>query len=369
MSQDALEMGTFTEKSQYPCNDQQPMLRTIAFDVTRGCNCRCVYCRNTSVSWPNSDENLAAISCFFHHFREIGVSNIFLTGGEFFTHPSYAEILRYASDEGLNVFVITNGIRLAELDCTSISRQLNGLCVSIHASTSDLYAKIMGIDDGNILHNICQSLGRLSSEGTPITLFFSPLPYNVHELERTVNLLLSYGVDITRVNVNRILPITPNAKGSDLPCLRDEQVVALIEQAKRIRARYRIVVQFEGYPLCYLAGILGLQREDPSLWEMVAPCEFGFTALALDINGYPKLCPCTETTVSDEPVTDLMGVWTANSSILLKRSGEWLPVECTVCPVIDKCRGGCPFAFDGRSINGDPLLHKMVNQVKSVASR
>ncbi len=130
----------------------------------------------------------------------------------------------------------------------------------------------------------------------------------------------------------------------------------LVEQAANLKNRYGIPVQFEGYPLCCLARVTGLDRKDSFLRESVARCEFGSLAIAIDYEGRPKLCPCMEQPLADVSEIDLAQLWACNDSVVSRRNGHWQPPECGTCSVRDECHGGCPFALNGMVASSDPLM-------------
>lgn len=90
--------------------DGTPLLRLIAWEVTRSCNLACKHCRAEAHMDPypgefSTDEAKALIDTF----PETGDPIIIFTGGEPLMRPDIFELVAYARDKGLRCVMAPNG--------------------------------------------------------------------------------------------------------------------------------------------------------------------------------------------------------------------------------------------------------------------
>jgi len=87
----------------------------IAFiETTNHCNLRCKHCYAWSGKKRDKELSTERILKLIDEFAEMGVLQVFLTGGEFFSHPDALEILKYARTKPFTTQVFTNGILITE---------------------------------------------------------------------------------------------------------------------------------------------------------------------------------------------------------------------------------------------------------------
>ena len=89
----------------------------IAFlEVTNLCNLACKHCyahSSPQAKRPN-ELSLAEIKALLDEWDESGVLQVFLTGGEVFTHPDAVEIIRYARSKRFLTQIFSNGLLITE---------------------------------------------------------------------------------------------------------------------------------------------------------------------------------------------------------------------------------------------------------------
>ncbi len=123
--------------------------RLIAFEVTRGCNLKCVHCRASAQDCLDPLE-LTTQECkvFLGQVREVGSPIVILTGGEPLLRKDIFEIAEYGHGLGLKMVMATNGTLLSpeivsRLKAVGIKR----VSVSIDghdAKTHDGFRKVEG---------------------------------------------------------------------------------------------------------------------------------------------------------------------------------------------------------------------------------
>lgn len=88
-------------------------LTKLQIEITNQCNLKCRYCFNESE--PHSDVSLSfsQLDSLLREADELGVITIDFSGGEFFFHPHWRELLNVTRELGLQVSIHTNGTPLS----------------------------------------------------------------------------------------------------------------------------------------------------------------------------------------------------------------------------------------------------------------
>jgi|GEM_PF-2030975 len=321
------------------------------YDVSNPCNYRCNYCRNDWSTESNiKHSELKDIKKIIDKIVERGFKTISYTGGEFFLIPFWKDILMYASEKGLSNQVITNASLIEEKDIEFLERHLKRISVSFHSADKKQYNKIMGITDSGLFNKVLKNLKLIGESCMDLGIFFSPLWENYMSFFQTIKILKDKGIQITDVNLNRILPVG-KAEGFLKKPLGYFEHALLIQQLVQINNELGINAYGEAYPLCFLNNVI----ENEEIIEKVnRSCIIGRKALALDSNGNIKLCPCAEKRVGAS-ILDTAEVLDKNKCIEEFTEGRWRSEYCKNCSYWENCLGGC-HASRGEMFSDDSLI-------------
>jgi MoaA/NifB/PqqE/SkfB family radical SAM enzyme len=121
----------------------------VRIDLDTGCNYRCIYCQNRSVSDGRSthfplDDFLRILPILQKSCWSVYLS----CGGEPTLHPKFDEIMRKHVPQILSktdVFLVTNGFRLNQNVCEAIVESgITRVNISVDTVDADLYGKLCG---------------------------------------------------------------------------------------------------------------------------------------------------------------------------------------------------------------------------------
>src|SRR6202140_1557090 len=95
--------------------------RLIFWELTKGCNLRCIHCRAsaTELSSP-SDLSTVAAKAIINQIAEVSKPILVLSGGEPLFRSDIFELARYGTDKGLRVALATNGTLVSK----DVARQI-----------------------------------------------------------------------------------------------------------------------------------------------------------------------------------------------------------------------------------------------------
>ncbi|MEX0139609.1 radical SAM protein [Massilia sp. LMS1-1-1.1] len=87
----------------------------IAFiETTNLCNLKCSHCYAWSGERRESEMPTERILRLLDEFAELGVLQVFLTGGELFAHPDAVKIIQYARTKPFSTQIFSNGLLITE---------------------------------------------------------------------------------------------------------------------------------------------------------------------------------------------------------------------------------------------------------------
>ena len=129
--------------------DGSPIMRLVAWEVTRSCNLACKHCRAEAHSAPYPGEcDTEAAKKFIDTLPDVGSPIIIFTGGEPLLRKDIFELAAYARDKGLRSVMAPNGTlitkenaaRMAESGIQRCSISLDGADAAHH----DLFRGVPG---------------------------------------------------------------------------------------------------------------------------------------------------------------------------------------------------------------------------------
>ena len=123
----------------------------IAFiEITNFCNLTCKHCYAFSGPKDKREDELTReeILDLLDQFEELGVLQVFLTGGEVFAHPNAVEIINYAKTKSFTTQIFTNGTLIKERHLSKIPE---GTSFLVSFDTADPVKTVRGGMDYPIL--------------------------------------------------------------------------------------------------------------------------------------------------------------------------------------------------------------------------
>ncbi len=114
----------------------------IAFiETTNLCNLRCKHCYAFSGRRRPNEISTSAIYSLLDQFADVGVLQVFLTGGEVFAHPDAVHIIQHARSKPFSTQIFTNGLLITE---DRLAQLPSGTSFFISFDTADPVRTIRG---------------------------------------------------------------------------------------------------------------------------------------------------------------------------------------------------------------------------------
>jgi AdoMet-dependent heme synthase len=169
--------------------------RLIFWELTKGCNLRCIHCRAsaTELSSP-SDLSTQAARDIIDEIAAVSAPILVLSGGEPLFRSDIFQLARYATDKGLRVALATNGTLVTKQVARKIvDSGVRRVAISLDgadAPTHDTFRGIPGAFDAAITGFL-----NLKELGMSVQINTTIARHNAHQLPQVLELAKSLGAD------------------------------------------------------------------------------------------------------------------------------------------------------------------------------
>ena len=176
-------------------NSKEHKPRLIFWEVTKGCNLRCIHCRATATELASPQDlptsrSLDIISQIANYSNAILV----LSGGEPLYRPDIFQLAKYGTDRGLRVALATNGTLVTkEIARKVVDSGVKRVSISLdgsNAKTHDTFRGIPGAFDAALY-----GFRNLKELGMPVQINMTIARHNAEELPAVLEMCRSIGAD------------------------------------------------------------------------------------------------------------------------------------------------------------------------------
>lgn len=169
--------------------------RLVFWEVTKGCNLRCIHCRATAteLSSPTDLPTEKALK-IIDQIADAANPILVLSGGEPLYRSDIFQLARYATEKGLRVALATNGTLVTrEVARMIVDAGVKRVSISLdgaEADTHDTFRGIPGAFDAAV-----QGLRNLKALGMSVQINMTIAKHNAHQLPAVLELARRLGAD------------------------------------------------------------------------------------------------------------------------------------------------------------------------------
>ncbi len=354
--QEMIEIGLYKKNFELSkVKEDKDMLSApfrIFYDISYGCNLRCIHCFTDSGEKKESELTLEEKYDFVNQCVELGVGRISIAGGEPLCCPDLYPFLEYCKLKNLSVSITTNGTLLTNEIIEKLnSYSLKTITVSLDGASKNSCDFVRGNGSYSLvmkgLNNISKYYKGKYSIKTTI------MKSNINEIEELIKLAIEFNCPSIKFNcVREDGRAELNSNGL---ILTREEYINTIKEIENMKKLYKDSISIKAplNPFC--------MEEYNYISELGFGCFAGKESICVDPMGNVR--PCTH--FSDEFICgnikseNLTDIW-YNNSILNEFRTLLGNEECNNCGYYNKCRGGCRYrAFSSGDLNGvDPYCYK-----------
>lgn len=174
-------------------NQNKP--RLIFWELTKGCNLRCVHCRASATELSSPDDlSTQAAKAIIDQIAEVSSPILVLSGGEPLFRRDIFELARYGTDRGLRVALATNGTLVTkEVARKIVDAGVKRVAISLDgadAATHDKFRNIPGAFDAALA-----GFRNLKELGMSVQINTTIARHNAHQLPQVLALAKLIGAD------------------------------------------------------------------------------------------------------------------------------------------------------------------------------
>lgn len=188
-------MTSTNGNGQHPHQAGENKARLVFWEVTKGCNLRCIHCRATATEL-SSPTDLATRTALGIIDQIAAAANpiLVLSGGEPLYRSDIFQLARYATGKGLRVALATNGTLVtkdvARMIVDSGVRRVSISLDGADATTHDSFRGIPGAFEAAV-----RGLRNLKALGMSVQINMTIARHNAHQLPDVLQLARNLGAD------------------------------------------------------------------------------------------------------------------------------------------------------------------------------
>lgn len=319
--------------------------REVLIEITYECPLKCKHCSSyNNFSSPEDKLTGMEIDKIIDDLIELGVELVEISGGEPLCHPHVYNMIRYAKEKELKVYLYTSGVikhseSIGPIN-GSIAEKLNDLrvdkiCVNMQGADPRVHDSITGVVGSfNYLRNSVRSL---LENNLYVAAHFVPMKPNLKQFESVIDYASKIG--IREVGVLRFVAQGRGRVNKKSLALSRSQTAQFMEVLNTQRKRTDVKVRL-GVPIdfCFLLE----ESQDP------IACTAGINKCAIMANGTVIPCPAykelPDYVAGNIRCSSLKELW--NESKVFERFRDFnyskLKGLCSKCPYVYSCKGRCP---------------------------
>src|ERR1035437_1892093 len=188
-------MASLNGNGQHSNQVKQNKPRLIFWELTKGCNLRCIHCRATATELSSpSDLSTQAARDIIDQIVTVSTPILVLSGGEPLFRSDIFQLARYGTDKGLRVALATNGTlvtkHVARMIVDSGVRRVAISLDGADALTHDTFRGIPGAFDAAIA-----GFRNLKNLGMSVQINTTIARHNAHQLPQVLELAKALGAD------------------------------------------------------------------------------------------------------------------------------------------------------------------------------
>jgi radical SAM protein with 4Fe4S-binding SPASM domain len=323
-----------------------PILSEVA--ITYRCNLRCKFCYagcNCTRNPVGDDREMTTgevkqVLRKIYHDAE--VPSVSFTGGEATLRPDLAELVRYASDLGLRVNLITNGTRISEQYAVELAEHgLDSAQVSLEGVTPETHDAITTVKHS--FHRAVAAVLHLSAAGVHVHTNTTINRDNLHEC-RSMPRFVSGELQCDKFSMNLVIPSGTAALNQRLAVRYSELGPILLDIISESRRHDVEFMWYSPTPMCLFNPIVhGLGNKGCSACDGL---------LSVGANGDVIPCASYDESVGNLLKADVLEVWQSERANLF-RDKFLAHSQCRSCEYFQICNGACPLYW--RTMGFDEL--------------
>src|SRR6185436_18626312 len=169
--------------------------RLVFWEVTKGCNLRCIHCRATATELASPTDLPTSTSLdIIRQIAEYANPILVLSGGEPLYRTDIFQLARYGTDLGLRVALATNGTLVTkEIAKKIVDSGVKRVSISLDGATPDIHDSFRGIPGA--FDAAVYGFRNLKELGMPVQINMTVARHNAKQLPEVLEMVRNLGAD------------------------------------------------------------------------------------------------------------------------------------------------------------------------------
>lgn len=334
----------------------RPMAAPVSMDlsITGRCNLECRYCFYADEMTSRNDLSTDEWKLAFEKLGEARVMRVVLTGGEVFTRPDLFQLIDSLVANRMRYSILTNGTLIDEDTADSFlqgkrAMRLDSIQVSVDGSTSEVHDR----SRPGSFHGAVRGLELLIGRGLPVTARVTVSRHNMNDLEGISRLLLER-LGLPAFSVCDASPIGTGCTFERELVLDHRDTLKAGLKMEELLKRYPGRITASAGPLARLRAYRKMEtarstgkKSAGGRMGCFSACGGVFENAAVLHDG--TVVPCSmlhDLRLGSILTDDLLDMWRNSPVMNALRLRYRVPLstvpECSDCPWVEFCNGGCP---------------------------
>lgn len=315
-------------------------IRNVELEITNLCSHRCPYCYVGDVNCKEQVyfSDYATICSIIDKLDQYGAEMIALLGGDPVHHPRIFDIIKYIkTNSAIKVSIMSNTLNFGDHATAELSKYIDNIDFTLHGRNAEEHESYCKAPAGSY-EDVMSRLKEYSNSGVVVNIAINIIPDTYDKIYEMVSSVVSKGVKITALLLQRIIPIG-RAKDEKKYDVSKEQIVVALQQIERVERDFGIEISFEDpFPLCVIPE---------TYHRYMKGCPEGVSRIPVKGDGSISSCGAVGDVKLGNILTDTYDdIWTNSKRFCEFRSGSFLTNEkCLTCDLREQCRGGCPVRY------------------------
>jgi radical SAM protein with 4Fe4S-binding SPASM domain len=295
---------------------------SATFELTYGCNLRCVHCYNPTHRALPHELSTEEIRSILDQVADLGVMTLTFTGGELFVRPDVFDIFRHAKGLGFVLQLMSNATRITPAVAASLQELgFDEILLSIYGATKAVYERVTHVPGS--YEPFIRGLDSLAALSLSVVVRMPVMSDNVEEVRQARMLIQGYGFKFQYCS-----SIDPRSDGDLSP----------LQHRLSPEAKVRLDDTMMG-PMTANAEDKDRTQETCGATEDFISCRCGRSSFAITPYGEMNLC-----VAFPMPKYDLRKGTVKDGWEVLKQTVDRAQPnandECPTCDVRSRCRQG-----------------------------
>ncbi|GAX91373.1 radical SAM/SPASM domain-containing protein [Effusibacillus lacus] len=335
--------------------------RLIFWELTEGCNLKCIHCRASAQPERSRDElSTDEVFQIIDQISEVAKPILILTGGEPLYRPDIFGIARYAADKGMHVALASNGTLIDKWTASRIRMAgIKRVSISLDGASETIHDSFRGIPGS--FHAALRGARHLQEEGVPVQFNTTITKHNEHELEQLFE--LAREKKAVALHLFMLVPVGCGVQIADDQLLSAERYEEILtwfyDKSQAVNYEIKATCAPHYYRIMrQQAKRKGLRvtRQSHGMSAVTKGCLAGTGVCFISHKGMVQPCGYLPLSAGNLKKQNFRDIWDNSPLFRQLRSVEQLKGKCGICEYVNVC-SGCrarAFSHTGNIMEAEP---------------